>query len=442
MFAPSSVSRLIYAEVSTIWSSRRPPNFTDSSSARFPFLSAKTSRQTKKPISKQIYSGSGDNLWYTHWLTYQLTGLPNTLSELLVGEENLLDEGVFERVFTSVKSVLQDTEGMSIDDVVEHLQGSLGMESTKEAFKTQRTLVFAILGWQSMLYQPAFNVCSLDQFAIDEDSCQPNSGLVYDNFKVDAELAERPLFVLLKGFGNLLPSPSPQITQVASERGRFIAEWMPLISAEMNVYLLHTLLRVQIKWVDTLSLHLDFDKSSRTLSLFSCPSFCVQMLQSRGTIHAFASTDQSAFDPRADEQEISNILTEILLSYRLLFGQSSRSRKLFPHVFIPPESLRNEVDPLLLQLCMMEDLHDMPPKMPGDQPVYFANQHFPVFSERIELIAKELKRAKPDSVGGLLHDRRDKMQYWTFWLVSIFGSVSILLSLVQVILQGIQLSQS
>jgi ABC-type microcin C transport system permease subunit YejE len=67
------------------------------------------------------------------------------------------------------------------------------------------------------------------------------------------------------------------------------------------------------------------------------------------------------------------------------------------------------------------------------------NQHFPVFSERIELIAKELKRAKPDSMGGLLRDRRDELQYWTFWPVSIFGSISIILSLV--ILQGIQLNQ-
>jgi hypothetical protein len=292
-----------------------------------------------------------------------------------------------------------------------------------------------------MLYKPAFNVCSFDQFAVDEDNCQPNSGLVYDTFKVSAELSERPLFVLLKGFGNLLPSPPLQITQVASEHSKSASEWMPLISAETNAYLLHTLLRVQIRWVDCLSLHLDFDKSSRTLSLFSCPSFCVSMLQSRGTIHAFASTDRTTFDPRADENAISNLLTEILLSYRFLFGQSERSRKLFPHVLNLPESLRNEVDPLLPQLCMLENLYDPSPLIPRDQPVYFANQHFPVLSQRIELIAKELKGAKPNSMGGLLHDRRDTLQYWTFWLISIFGTISIILSLLQVVLQGIQLSQ-
>jgi hypothetical protein len=410
---------------------------TNSSSA---LLSVKTSRKAKK-FSKQTYSCSGDNRWYTCWLAYHVTSLPSTLNCLRVGEKSLLDDGVFIQVFTAVKTLLQDSEGVSIDDVVEHLRTSLSMESTKESLQPQRTLVFAILGWQSMLYRPAFNVCSFDQFAIDEDSCQPNSGLVYDTFKVDAELAERPLFVLLKGFGNLLPSPPPQITQVASEKGKSVSEWIPLISAETNAYLLHTLLRVRIRWVDCLSLHLDFDKSSKTLSLFSCPSFCVSMLQSRGTIHAFASTDRTNFDPRADENAISNLLTEILLSYRLLFGQSQYSRKLFPRVLNPPESLRSEVDPLLPQLCMMENLYDASSVIPRDQPVYFANQHFPVLSERIELIAKELKRAKPNSVGDLLHDRRDKLQYWTFWLISIFGTISIILSLIQVILQGIQLSQ-
>lgn len=75
--------------------------------------------------------------------------------------------------------------------------------------------------------------------------------------------------------------------------------------------------------------------------------------------------------------------------------------------------------------------------LPTDRPLYFAARDFPVLYDRIELIAKDLKDARPSSILGLIRDRRNVLQYWTFWLVAIFGGISILLSLIQVILQAL-----
>jgi hypothetical protein len=50
--------------------------------------------------------------------------------------------------------------------------------------------------------------------------------------------------------------------------------------------------------------------------------------------------------------------------------------------------------------------------------------------------------AKPKSIGALLCDRRDTLQYWTFWLVSIIGGISISLTALQVALQAAQVAQS
>ena len=359
-----------------------------------------------------------------------------------MGEETLLENNAFERVFTAVAKFVRDNEAVSIDDVVEHLRKTQKMEGTCETFKAQRLLVFAILGWQSMLYRPAFNTCSQDELAVHEDYDQSNFGLVFDTNRVSADLADRPLFIILKGFGNLLPSPPPNITQVASENSKAAATWLPLDPAETNAHLLLTLLHVRIRWVDCLALRLDYNKSSRTLSLFSCPSFCGAMLQSKGTIFSFASTEKKSFDPRASEEDISQFMREVLLSFRLLFGQHGPSRKLFPHIYRPTERLQKP-DQLLPILCMTKYIHQTSESLPlpPDQPVYFAAQHFPVLSERIELIAKELKNSRPTSMRELLRDRRDTLQYWTFWLVSIIGGISVVLSLVQVILQAVQLAQ-
>jgi len=40
------------------------------------------------------------------------------------------------------------------------------------------------------------------------------------------------------------------------------------------------------------------------------------------------------------------------------------------------------------------------------------------------------------------HDRRDTLQYWTFWFVAIFGSADIFLSIFQVVLATIQVLQA
>ncbi|WEW59211.1 hypothetical protein PRK78_004680 [Emydomyces testavorans] len=383
-----------------------------------------------------------DLSWYSSWLSRQLNNLPSTLRRMRVGCSQLSNETTFNRIFTAVGKYAQENEGISIDEVVEHLRKTEKMDGTSESFHAQRLLVFAILGWQSMLYLPAFNVCSFHELAIHQDAGQPHSGLVFDTYKVSADLADRPLFVLLKAFGNVLPARNPNVTRVASESSKTASSWMPLYPTETNAYLLHTLLRVHIRWVDTLGLHLDYDKSTRTLSLFSCPSLCVAMLQSRGTIYSFASIEKSGIDPRADEEDISQFLQEVLLSLRLLFGQSAASRRLFRQIFQPTETLCHQVDALLPLICTMKKFNRPSGFIPEDRAIYFAARDFPVLYERIELIAKELKQAKPKSMADLLRDRRDTLQYWTFWLISIIGGASILLSFIQVVLQAIQLVRS
>ncbi|KAF2468653.1 uncharacterized protein BDR25DRAFT_264460 [Lindgomyces ingoldianus] len=380
--------------------------------------------------------------WYQPWLHGQLTNISHAVLQLQVGKETLLEGNAFEKVFAAVAQFARDNEGISIDDLIEDLRRTQGMEESHECLKAQRLLVFAILGWQSMLYRPTFNTCSLEELAVLEYDSQSNSGLVFDKTKVSVDLADRPLFAILKGFGNLLPSPPPNITQVASENSKSAATWLPLDPSETNAHLLMALLHVRIRWVDCLALHLDYNKSSRTLSLFSYPSFCVAMLQSKGTIFSFASTEKRSFDPRASEEDISQFMREVLLSFRLLFGQHGPSRKLFPHTYRPADPSQN-LDQLLPILCMKKSVQQpsVSLSLPADQPVYFAAQHFPVLSERIELVAKELKNSRPASMRELLHDRRDKLQYWTFWLISIIGGISVLLSLIQVILQAIQLAR-
>lgn len=358
----------------------------------------------------------------------------------------------FDSVCGHIETYLRGDRGCGIDDVVEHLQESNIFDSNsnddddddEETLAAIRLLIFSVLGWKSMIYQPEFNVCTPDQLAVHHDN-GPNSGLVFDRYKVPADMCDRPLFSLLKWFGNLLPARSSSSTQVAVETSKTAASWVALYPSEVNAYLLHTLLGVRFRWVDSIALHLDYDKSSRTLSIFSFPSICASQLESRsGTIFAFASTEKNGVDPRADEDDIAHLLEEILLSYRLLFGQSEKSRKLFRGIFDPANLPFPQPDTLLHDLCGLRQLSldaSQANLLPRDRRVYYAARDFPVLYERVELLTKELSGARPRSMSGLLRDRRDTLQFWTFWLVALFGGVSIALAIIQTILQVIQIAQ-
>lgn len=382
-----------------------------------------------------------DMSWYGTWLSEQLKNIPYCLRELRVGSDGLLGKSNgLDQLFEALEDYTQVNEEVSINEIVIHLQSIEMLDDAEELLGAQRLLIFAVLGWGSMLYQAAFNVCSLQELVIHQDSDQPQSGLVFDTYRTPADLSDRPLSVLLKAFGNILPARSSNVAQVASENSKIASSWAPLYPAETNAYLLHTLLRVHIRWVDSLALHLDYDKSSRTLSLFSYPSFCLEMLHSGGIVYSFASIEGYGADPCADKEDISQFLQEVLLSYRLLFGQSAKSRKLFRHTFKPPGEHDSLADFLLPLICTKKQLAT-PTLIPMDRSIYFTARDFPVLCERIEIISKELKDARPKSIHDLIRDRRDTLQYWTFWLVAIIGAISILLSLIQVILQAVQLIQ-
>lgn len=48
--------------------------------------------------------------------------------------------------------------------------------------------------------------------------------------------------------------------------------------SSVNFFSLHTIGRVRIKWVEDLTSHLDFNRQSRTLSIFCLPTFCVSSI--------------------------------------------------------------------------------------------------------------------------------------------------------------------
>ena len=151
---------------------------------------------------------------------------------------------------------------------------------------------------------------------------------------------------------------------------------------------------------------------------------------------------------------VEHLLQEILLSYRLLFGQDRKSRKLFRTIEHKnlKESLQWE-DPLLGVLCG-EKFNSTIKQYPLrfwpetclsndnqllEQAVYIDTTDFPIFRNRLKIIQEFCLRQSPSRVRDMWRDRRNPLQWYAFWAVLWIGGITIVIAILQLIVALIQL---
>ena len=175
------------------------------------------------------------------------------------------------RVIRGVANIVRhrDSPDLTIDEIIGGLIGQPDMNDasqtlTPKARKSLRRAVFASIGYLTCLYlpgnDPANNVLAID---VQRTRRVPATAISIGH-------ASRRIQGMLKNFGELFPEYPP-----SSGNGS------TLYSSRLNYFSLHRLSNVQVKWVDVLSAHLEFDSTTKQLALFRFPSFC--LLNSRRT---------------------------------------------------------------------------------------------------------------------------------------------------------------
>ena len=145
------------------------------------------------------------------------------------------------------------------------------------------------------------------------------------------------------------------------------------------------------------------------------------------------------------------------MSYRLLFGQSRSARKFaFASLRALKEEAPNEHDPLLSLLCTQpcnSKIHRLPSSLwPAscrsfdnrlqEESAYSSQDDFPMFGQRLTKLQEFNLLQQPSKLRDLWRDRRNPLQWYTFWAVLIFGSFSLLLALLQLMVATAQLITS
>ena len=236
--------------------------------------------------------------------------------------------------------------------------------------------------------------------------------------------------------------PCRNFSAVFSEEDKQALRKCPSVSSSnLNAHLLTKVGRIHIKWTDVLACHLELDRSTDTLYLFRYPSFCAVHLQTRSpepsnsTLYACAALPGTVVH-WANVDDVNDLLQEVLLSLRLLFGQDKASRKFFRemHPFDgTPEKGRDKV---LTSLCGRKRCS--PDYGLRERDVYDIQHDFPILRSRIAVLMNHFSNIRPRTWRELWNDKRDSASWCTFWLVLIIGAVGILLAFLQVIFQIVQ----
>lgn len=218
-----------------------------------------------------------DLQWYRWWLNQQLASLPKTVYTLLpqsLGSES----SRITKLFIDVAEVLEAQAEPSIDRIIDELVLSklLNQISDEKSLNICRGLVFAILGWQTMLFQPSFGTCPPQQLSVVDDF-DGYQGQAFLAFKQDTSEAKRRLNDFLMGFGLLIPPRNTCISEDTEERQAFDSIFT-VEPGEFNGFVLESIAHIEIRWTDCLSVHLEYHKATNTLYLFRYPSFCAANL--------------------------------------------------------------------------------------------------------------------------------------------------------------------
>lgn len=173
----------------------------------------------------------------------------------------------------------------------------------------------------------------------------------------------------------------------------------------------------------------------------------------RQLTHSYSILCDDVDNNNHDELYISLYKREVLLSYRLLFG-SSKAQRMFRNSEqqrIP--SVRGIYDPLLKILCgkphgravqslpselWLESWWDLDGNL-NEQNMYSASTDFPLFGPRLLDLQKFNLSQKPNKISDIWRDRRNTIQWYTFWAVIFLGGFGLVIGVVQMALAAAQL---
>jgi hypothetical protein len=217
---------------------------------------------------------------FPHYLDYlqcTLASMPRDISDIVLPEvhDNAARHLAQVRLATGIVKTIVSGDQTSLLEILQSVAASgLVHEDCTDSQKSQADalrMVFDVIGWVTMLFQPKATTSRSTSFRIEQVSTHiPESSQGLDKHG-------RPLVELLRAFGLFRPRDPEELSADASKATT------ELLVSNLNAATLSDIGDIGIVWTNCISNHLDLE--SYKLKVFALPSFCEVYLHDEDETH-------------------------------------------------------------------------------------------------------------------------------------------------------------
>lgn len=222
---------------------------------------------------------SPSSLWYQIYLERKLNAIDSHLLRIIVKSEQhptaAHDSLAICSLLSQIVNLIKSINHISVEGIATELQRRGVLVFSKEGSPLAWQLVFILIGLLTFFYEPLLSPkegtfqIELGVACLERKKMSPKRSTWLSEMSIDKG-ASLSIADLLRNFcAGELP-----LTHIRTNGSTIPAPVDALATPNLNYYTLVRVAGLEIVWVDSISLHLDFDRKKKTLKLFRLPSFC------------------------------------------------------------------------------------------------------------------------------------------------------------------------
>lgn len=194
---------------------------------------------------------------------------------------------------------------------------------------------------------------------------------------------------------------------------------------ELSATLLHAWRGVTFEWTLDPTRHLFYDPPNNRTFIYSNIAFCFlhTLTPVTASTETVATVSCSSLYKNGFHT-YHRLLAEIASTYRLLFGNDEFSHNYFRNI-----DVKRRGD------GWYDIFEGLPKADTTPRSHYVVSRDFPMLGERL-LVLKGMLR--PTGLRELWRDKRDSLQWYTFWAVVFLGCVGIFMGMIQIVVGALQ----
>ena len=220
--------------------------------------------------------------WYLRYLRHRLKGVPEALLCLITPDLGNLQSPppeIHPKVLVflaTVANFLKTERQLTLSEILEKLENQEILLPGAQLKNQALQLIFIVVGLLTCFYDPVLDPEDgvLQILCPERAQARVSKNDTWTSYTRDMSDVNQPIVTLLRQFGGVKgPIPWTEFSEVEMSSS-LKSPLKPLISSNLSYFTLKRVAKIDIVWVSSVCLHLEFNMRRKMLKLFRFPSLC------------------------------------------------------------------------------------------------------------------------------------------------------------------------